>query len=104
MAEWMRDFVRATAEECKAPWSGGYNGKYFRCYFCGDKFVEGSEFRMIFTNDGKDGVPGGNPLTCRGVLLYMMGLMVYDNCGKSAMRTLTLSFGGGGETDPTPRG
>ena len=66
MAEWMRDFVRATAEECKAPWSGGYNGKYFRCYFCGDKFVEGSEFRMIFTNDGKDGVPGGNPLTCRG--------------------------------------
>ena len=63
MQDWMIDFVRATPEQCKLPWSGGKDGKWFRCYFCGHKFAAGDEFRWIFTNDGSSA--GGNPFTCR---------------------------------------
>jgi hypothetical protein len=64
MTKWMTEFVEVRKSDLKLPWSGGRNGKYFRCYFCGKKFVVGDEFRMIFTNN-LDGIPGGNPLTCR---------------------------------------
>ena len=52
----------ATEKHCKAPWSGGEKGKYFRCGFCGHRFKVGDTFRMVFTND----MPGaaGNPLIC----------------------------------------
>ena len=52
----------ATEEDCKKPWSGGKNGKYFTCGICGYKFKPGDTVRWQFTND----VPGasGNPLVC----------------------------------------
>lgn len=53
---------KATAEDVQKSWSGGRNGKYFRCYLCGHKFQEGDIVRWQFTND----IPGagGNPLVC----------------------------------------
>jgi len=62
-AKWMSEFVVADEETCKAPWAGGKNGKYFRCYFCGHHFVPGDLFRWIYSNDSRG--PGGNPLTCK---------------------------------------
>ena len=53
----------ATAEECTAPWAGGRAGKYFRCAFCGYKFLEGDYWRWIYTNDTPNA--GGNPSTCK---------------------------------------
>jgi len=53
----------ATEDDCKAPWSGGKNGKNFRCYFCGHKFFPGDYYRWIFTNNTPGA--GGNPLTCK---------------------------------------
>ena len=52
----------ATKEDCKAQWSGGENGKYFRCALCGHKFVIGDYWRFVYTND----IPAaaGNPLVC----------------------------------------
>lgn len=52
----------ATAEICAAPWSGGKNGAYFRCHFCGHKFIVGDHYRILFTNDMKGA--GGNPIVC----------------------------------------
>lgn len=52
----------ATEKDCKAPWSGGKNGKYFRCYLCGYKFKVGDRWRWVHTNHTKDGV--GNPIVC----------------------------------------
>ena len=52
-----------TKDDCKLPWGGGKNGKYFRCYLCGYKFVYGDVARWQFTND----VPGAgdNPFVCQ---------------------------------------
>ena len=52
----------ATAEDVKRRWSGGKDGKYFRCGLCGVKFKEGDTVRWQCTND----VPGaaGNPFVC----------------------------------------
>ena len=52
----------ATEADCKGRWSGGLNGKHFRCGFCGHKFKVGDYWRFQFTND----LPraGGNPLVC----------------------------------------
>jgi hypothetical protein len=52
----------ATESDCKARWLGGKPGEYFRCAFCGHKFVVGDTWHGIFTND----IPGahGNPLVC----------------------------------------
>lgn len=52
----------ATKEDCKAPWGGGENGKYFRCFFCGYKFKPGDYWRWQYTNDIKGA--GGNPIVC----------------------------------------
>ena len=41
-----------TEEDVKAPWSGGKNGKYFRCKLCGHKFQVGDYYRFIFHNFG----------------------------------------------------
>ncbi len=38
----------ATEAIVKQPWSGGKNGKYFRCYLCGHKFVAGDQYRFVF--------------------------------------------------------
>jgi hypothetical protein len=38
----------ATKEHCSIPWNGGKNGKYFRCYLCGHKFVPGDNWRFIY--------------------------------------------------------
>lgn len=52
----------ATQEDCKANWSCGKNGKYFRCHLCGHKFEVGDVWRFVYTNS----TPGasGNPLVC----------------------------------------
>ena len=52
----------ATAEDCVLPWSGGKNGKYFRCALCGHKFVPGDGYTIAYTNDIPGG--GGNPICC----------------------------------------
>lgn len=51
-----------TENHLKARWSGGKPGEYFRCGFCGHKFVLNDKFRCLYTND----MPGasGNPLVC----------------------------------------
>jgi len=38
----------ATEKEVKAPWGGGANGKWFRCYLCGYKFKVGDMWRWVF--------------------------------------------------------
>ena len=38
----------ATKEDVKMSWSVGRNGKYFRCYLCGHKFIVGDYYRFIF--------------------------------------------------------
>jgi len=40
------------AEDIARPWSGGKNGKYFRCYLCGHRFVVGDTARW---QDSKHG-------------------------------------------------
>lgn len=69
MSNWLKgEWTAATDKAVKASWSGGKNGVYFRCYFCGHRFAVGDEYRAIFTNmqSLRDrGIPGGNPLTCR---------------------------------------
>jgi hypothetical protein len=52
----------ATEETCAASWGGGIDGKYFRCYLCGYKFVPGDKWRCVYTNDMPKA--GGNPLIC----------------------------------------
>jgi len=42
----------ATEEDIRAPWSGGRNGKYFRCKLCGHKFQVGDYYRFVFHNYG----------------------------------------------------
>lgn len=53
----------ATKEDLSLSWAGGDKGKFFRCYYCGHKFIEGDYFRFIFSNDTPGA--GGNPLTCK---------------------------------------
>jgi hypothetical protein len=53
----------ATKETCALAWSGGKNGKYFRCSYCGHQFVPGDYWRWVYTNDLAGA--GGNPMTCR---------------------------------------
>jgi hypothetical protein len=52
----------ATEETCKARWSCGKPGQYFRCGFCGYKFKAGDKWRGVYTNDMPGA--GGNPLVC----------------------------------------
>lgn len=51
-----------TEEDVGRMWSGGKNGKYFRCGLCGHKFQPGDYARWQYTND----IPGagGNPMVC----------------------------------------
>lgn len=51
-----------TKEQLTQRWSGGKNGKYFRCCLCGYKFKEGDIARWQYTNDTK---AWGNPLVCQ---------------------------------------
>lgn len=37
----------ATEEDLKAPWSGGTQGRYFRCKLCGHHFQLGDYWRWI---------------------------------------------------------
>jgi len=48
----------ATEEDVKACWSGGKDGKYFRCYLCGYKFKVGDYWRWQMAQRF------GNFLTC----------------------------------------
>ena len=52
----------ATIKDVNGKWSGGKPGEFFRCAFCGYKFVLGDKWRCQYTND----IPGawGNPLIC----------------------------------------
>ena len=63
----MSNFIKgewqvADEKTCKALWSGGKNGKYFRCAFCGHRFKPGDKWRCQYTNDTNGA--GGNPLVC----------------------------------------
>ncbi len=49
----------ATENETKQPWGGGKNGRYFRCYLCGHKFVAGDQYQFVF---GKN---TGNLIVCQ---------------------------------------
>ena len=49
----------ATEEDVKSSWSGGKDGKYFRCKLCGHKFVVGDYWRFVFHSHG-------NILVCEG--------------------------------------
>lgn len=42
----------ATEENIKAPWSGGKNGRYFRCSLCGHKFIVNDYYRFVFHQFG----------------------------------------------------
>lgn len=53
----------ATENDVHANWSGGKDGKHFRCYFCGYRFVVGDYWRFVYTNDMSKA--GGNPLVCK---------------------------------------
>ena len=53
----------ATESDLKASWSGGKNGKYFRCYLCGHTFILGDYWRWVYAN-GKD-MPGINFIVCK---------------------------------------
>lgn len=46
-----------------ARWSGGSNGKYFRCYICGYKFILGDYWRFVFLNDLSYST--GNLIVCK---------------------------------------
>lgn len=37
----------ATEEDCKAYWGGEKDGKRFRCYLCGHKFIPGDVWRFV---------------------------------------------------------
>lgn len=52
-----------TDKDCRAKWGGADNGKRFRCYLCGHKFVPGDVARWQYTNDTPDA--GGNPMVCK---------------------------------------
>lgn len=56
------EMLIANAKTCKMSWSCGKNGIYFRCGFCGHKFVENDKYRAIYTNDLNGAC--GNPLVC----------------------------------------
>lgn len=47
-----------TEQDLKAPWNGGKDGKYFRCYLCGHKFSLDEYYRFVFSNLG-------NVIVCR---------------------------------------
>lgn len=51
----------ATEEDIKAPWSGGEQGKYFRCKLCRHHFQAGDYYRWIYM--GKEGYM--NIIVCR---------------------------------------
>jgi len=55
----------ATAGQCKLNWSGGKNGKYFRCGLCDHKFKADDGVRFVFTNNIPD-APAGNFFVCDG--------------------------------------
>jgi hypothetical protein len=38
----------ATEKDCTGNWSGGKNGKYFRCGLCGYRFKVGDYWRWIY--------------------------------------------------------
>lgn len=51
----------ADENDCSARWSGGKNGKYFRCAICGHKFTPGDRVRCVYSNHT---YAHGNPLVC----------------------------------------
>jgi hypothetical protein len=53
----------ATEQEVKLRCLGGKPGEFFRCGFCGHRFVVGDYWRCVFTNDMPDA--SGNPLICQ---------------------------------------
>jgi hypothetical protein len=63
MSNFFSDTLKVADEKiCNARWSCGAPGEYFRCGFCGYKFVVGDKYRALYTND----IPSasGNPLVC----------------------------------------
>ena len=52
----------ATEDDCRAGWSGGKEGKHFKCGLCGYRFAAGDTVRWQYTNDVQGA--GGNPLVC----------------------------------------
>ncbi len=51
-------------DDVHVPWGCGKDGKFFRCGFCGHRFVAGDTARWVYTNDIPEAC--GNPLVCAG--------------------------------------
>lgn len=64
MGNFFQEFKIADERACRARWSGGANGKWFFCGFCGHQFKIGDKYKAVYTND----IPecSGNPLICEG--------------------------------------
>lgn len=58
----------ATEKDVCAPWNCGKPGQFFRCSWCGHRFVVGDTVRCVYTNGGGEETRGisGNPLICQG--------------------------------------
>jgi hypothetical protein len=54
---------KVTKEYCRQNWSGGKDGKYFRCGMCGHRFKPGDQCRWVYMNSTPDSC-FGNFLTC----------------------------------------
>jgi hypothetical protein len=52
----------ATEEDVKAHWGGAANGRRFRCYLCGHKFVVGDKWRFVYANGSSPAY--GNFIVC----------------------------------------
>ena len=52
----------ADEKTCYARWFCGKPGEYFRCGFCGYRFVVGDKYRLLYTNDIANAP--GNPIVC----------------------------------------
>jgi len=54
---------KVTEDDVHAEWSGGKDGKYFRCGLCGYKFKEGDVCRWVYMNSTPES-HYGNFFTC----------------------------------------
>lgn len=72
----------ATGKDVSAYWSGGKDGKYFRCHLCGHQFQVGDTFAALFTNTPDfDQYSVGNPIVCGECLKLPNLLEVWRNKG-----------------------
>lgn len=62
----------ATPEDCKAKWSGGSDGKFFRCYLCGHRFQPNDIWRWVYAN--------GQTVEINNKIYGLSNFLVCDAC------------------------